>query len=163
MSDIVWAVNPRQDHLLDLTRRMRRFASDTFSAHNIPFSFDAPDAEFDLKVDTQTRREIFLIFKEAVNNIVRHSNCSVAGITLSVDRWQMRLLLHDDGKGFAVETANEGQGLTSMRERAAKIGGELFVSSGNAGTEVILLAPLGRARVGWRRFGPRRSYENSQC
>jgi signal transduction histidine kinase len=59
----------------------------------------------------------------------------------------MRLLLRDDGKGF-VETVNEGQGLTSMKKRAAKIGGELLVTSSNDGTEVDLRAPLGQARVG---------------
>jgi signal transduction histidine kinase len=146
MSDIVWAVNPQKDHLRDLTRRMRRFASDTFTAHNIRFHFNAPAADFELRLDAQTRREIFLIFKEAVNNIARHSNCAVADLTLAIERGQLRLFLRDDGHGFASETANEGQGLTSMKKRAAKIGGELLVSSSTAGTEVVLQAPLGHAR-----------------
>jgi hypothetical protein len=54
MSDIVWAVNPQKDHLRDLTRRMRRFASDTFTARNIRFHFDAPAA--DVSCDLMPRR-----------------------------------------------------------------------------------------------------------
>ena len=66
-------------------------------------------------------------------------------LTLAIERGQLRLLLRDDGKGFAIEAANEGQGLTSMKKRAAKIGGELLISSNNGGTEVVLQAPLGQA------------------
>jgi ligand-binding sensor domain-containing protein/signal transduction histidine kinase len=147
MSDIVWAVNPQKDHLRDLTRRMRRFASDTFTARAIRFHFNAPAAEFELKLDAQARREIFLIFKEAVNNIARHSTCTVADIGLVIERGQLRLFLRDDGNGFAIETAVDGQGLTSMKKRAAKIGGELLISSSQDGTEVVLLAPMGHVRL----------------
>jgi hypothetical protein len=83
MSDIVWAINPRHDHLRDLQQRMRRFASDMFAARNIEFVFRAPAADQDLKLSADMRREIFLVFKEAVNNAVRHSDCTHAEIDFS--------------------------------------------------------------------------------
>src|SRR5260370_16939766 len=74
ISDIVWAVNPGRDRLVDLIKRMRRFASDVFSARGIAFRFEAPSDERDLPLGTETRREVLLIFKEAVNNTSRPSN-----------------------------------------------------------------------------------------
>ena len=64
MSDIVWAINPHKDHLSDLTGRMRRFASDVFTARAIEFHFQRPGAEQDVQLGANVRREVFLIFKE---------------------------------------------------------------------------------------------------
>ena len=144
MGDIVWAVNPSKDHLRDLTKKMRRFASDVFSARNISFRFQAPGDEQDIKLGVDTRREMFLIFKESVNNIARHSECSEAEIELEARAGRLLLKLKDDGKGFDVEEASDGTGLASMRKRAASLDGNLeIVSSNGKGTTVILKVPLG--------------------
>src|SRR6266540_1608412 len=143
MSDIVWAVNPNKDHLRDLALRMRRFASDRFSARNIEFHFNAPDAERDMKVRAEMRRELFLIFKESVNNCVKHSGCSQANITLRIAQNTIELEVYDNGKGFNPASDNGGSGLASMRQRAIRIGGELQVlSSTGEGTTVRLTARL---------------------
>jgi PAS domain S-box-containing protein len=63
MSDIVWAINPKKDHLSDLVQRMRRFASDIFTARSIAFEFQAPNAANDIELGANMRREIFLVFK----------------------------------------------------------------------------------------------------
>src|SRR5206468_10022383 len=73
MRDIVWAINPKRDRLLDLSRRMRGFASDIFTNRHIEFEFQAPAGDQELKLAPQVRRDVFLIFKENVNNIVRHA------------------------------------------------------------------------------------------
>ncbi len=95
MSDIVWAINPRKEHLKDLVQRMRRFASDLFGGRNIAFRFHAPEGDQDLKLSADMRREVFLIFKESVNNIVRHSGASEAEIDLRVDRRWLTLQVKD--------------------------------------------------------------------
>src|SRR5262249_33310650 len=82
MSDIVWAINPHRDNLSELTHRMRRFASDTFTARNIEFNLRLPGEEEDRRLEGNLRREVFLIFKESVNNAVRHSGCNHAEIEL---------------------------------------------------------------------------------
>src|SRR5207244_198217 len=73
MGDIVWAINPQRDNLLDLVRRMRQHAEEVCLAQNINLIFHAPESENRLKLGVDIRRDIYLIFKEAVNNAVRHS------------------------------------------------------------------------------------------
>jgi ligand-binding sensor domain-containing protein/signal transduction histidine kinase len=144
MSDIVWAINPKKDSVRDLTKRMRRFASDVFSARNIAFKFLAPGEEQDTKINADTRREVLLIFKEGVNNIARHSGCAEAEIELQIAAGWLLLKLSDNGKGFDTSAASDGNGLVSMRQRAKKLGGELELISNGRGATVILKAPLGR-------------------
>src|SRR5262249_39009265 len=69
MSDIVWAINPERDHLSDMSRRMRHFVSDVCTARQITFRFDTPPSERDVAVGANVRRELFLLFKEAVTNL----------------------------------------------------------------------------------------------
>jgi signal transduction histidine kinase len=150
MSDIVWAINPNKDHLSDLVQRMRRFASDLFTARQIEFSFNAPGDEQALKIGADLRRQVFLIFKEAVNNIARHSACTEAQIELRIENKWLTMKVTDDGPGFEATLINEGQGLVSMRARAEGLGGELqIISDDGKGTTVLLNVPLA-ARVSSR-------------
>jgi signal transduction histidine kinase/ligand-binding sensor domain-containing protein len=145
MSDIVWAINPQKDHLSDLTQRMRRFASDVFTARNIEFQFHAPDAERDVPLGANVRREVFLIFKESINNMVKHSGCDRANIEFQIEEDQLRLSLSDNGKGFSTSRESHGHGLMSMRERTIGLSGNLEVISQNgAGTTILLHIPLSK-------------------
>jgi signal transduction histidine kinase len=148
MSDIVWAVNPNKDWIRELTQRMRRFASDLLTARDITIHFRAEGAEQDVRMGAELRRQIYLIFKETLNNVVRHSECSVADIELKIDGRELVLNVSDNGKGFDQSTAAEGNGLASMRRRAQEQGGMLSVASESGrGTTVTLRVPLG-----WRRL-----------
>jgi len=143
MSDIVWAVNPKRDHLRDLTQRMRRFAEDILGARDIEFQFRSAELDRDLKVGADLRREVFLIFKESINNMVRHSACGSADIEVLIDRGWLELRMSDDGRGLDATGMSEGNGLSSMRLRAKRLGGTLKVTSTNGhGTSVILRVPL---------------------
>ena len=143
MGDIVWAVNPDRDHLADLVKRMRRFTSDVFSARRIAFRFDAPSDDRDIRLGTQTRREALLIFKEAVNNVARHSECTHAEVRLSSQGGWLVLNVSDNGKGFDATRSFDGNGLASMRQRAARLGGKLeVVSRKGEGTTLTLRAFL---------------------
>jgi ligand-binding sensor domain-containing protein/signal transduction histidine kinase len=143
MSDIVWAINPRRDRVRDLTQRMRAFASDVFTARNIAFNFDAPDADNQTKLNADARRQVFMIFKESVNNLVRHSSCRNADIEFVVEHDRLVLNVTDDGKGFDPVSKSDGHGLVSMRERAKNLGGDLSVASDKGqGTKVMLRMPL---------------------
>jgi ligand-binding sensor domain-containing protein/two-component sensor histidine kinase len=145
MRDIVWAINPKRDRLLDLTRRMRSFASDIFTSRNIEFRFSTPDRDRELRLDPEIRRDVFLIFKEAVNNLLRHSGCAKAVIDLVVEGGWLVLTVSDDGKGVDLQVAEAGHGFSSMRRRAESFGGQLEIISPNgSGTTVRLKVPLGR-------------------
>jgi signal transduction histidine kinase len=143
MSDIVWAVNPSRDHLVDLIKRMRRFASDVFTARSIAFRFEAPSDERDIPLGTELRREVLLIFKEAVNNIARHSQCTRADTELEVQGGWLILRLNDNGTGFDMARSFDGNGLASMSHRAERMGGRLrVVSNVGDGTTLTLRIPL---------------------
>jgi len=151
MSDIVWAINPKKDQLSELSHRMRRFASDMFTARNIKFQFRA-QFEDDLQLGANVRREVFLIFKESVNNVVKHSHCTEAAAQFSIEDGRLTLQIKDNGQGFVPAVQNEptngmpvrgGNGLPSMRQRASDLGGEFKVMTANGqGTTVWLSVPL---------------------
>jgi len=154
MSDIVWAINPKKDHLSDLLQRMRRFASDIFTARGISFRFRAPTTDSNIELGANLRREIFLVFKESVNNVVKHSGCSRADIEFQMDGDWLVLKVNDDGKGFDTALAADastdgvthwkgGNGIMSMRKRATEMGGQFNIVSGNGkGTTSTLRVPV---------------------
>lgn len=160
MSDIVWAINPRRDRVSDLTQRMREFVGDVFTAREIEFSFRAPAGGLEVRLDADVRRQLYLIFKEAVNNAARHSRCTQAEIELNVAQGRLLLRVRDNGRGFdpdgGAATSRNGNGLASMRERARALGGEIeIISHLNQGTAVRLDFPLSpRAGSRWRRYLP---------
>jgi ligand-binding sensor domain-containing protein/signal transduction histidine kinase len=142
MSDIVWAINPNKDSLRDLTRRMRGFAADTFTSRDIALEFQPPVVDLDLKLEADVRRTVYLIFKEAVNNVARHSACGKAKIDIHVKDARLVLKIADDGNGFDAAIAADGNGLASMERRAKDCGGELTVFSDPAhGTTITLQIP----------------------
>jgi ligand-binding sensor domain-containing protein/signal transduction histidine kinase len=155
MSDIVWAINPKRDKLTDLTHRMRRFASDILSARDINFRFRTPPDEKEIKLGADVRRELYLIFKESVNNLAKHSDCTKADLEFRVENDWLVVNINDNGKGFDVESATNGHhegmgghGLGSMRKRAESLGGMYEVSSKKGeGTFVTLRVPTGKRRL----------------
>jgi ligand-binding sensor domain-containing protein/signal transduction histidine kinase len=143
MSEIVWVINPSKDFIGDLSQRMRHFASDLFTAREIDFRFRAPDLDRQINVGANIRREIVLIFKEAVNNIVRHSGCTQAEIEFGFENDRLALTLRDNGKGFDLLKESNGHGLASMRERARRLEGDLQITSEpGRGTTLKLTVPL---------------------
>jgi PAS domain S-box-containing protein len=155
MSDIVWAINPRKDQLSDLTVRMRRLANDFLGARQIDFSFRAPVMEENVPLGANVRREVFLIFKESLNNVVKHSGCNRAEIEFHIREDWLTLKISDNGQGFDPELLQAGEafdysrgrggnGLISMRRRARDMGGEFTISApAGQGTMVVLRVPVG--------------------
>lgn len=143
MSDIVWSVNPQRDQVSDLLQRMRRFSSDVFSGGGIDFQFRASLPERAVPIAVGLRREIYLIFKEAVNNVVRHSHCTRAEVMVSMEGSRLELRVEDNGAGFGKEANGSGHGLGSMAERARRMGAELDFGYGQGGgTRVVLRVPV---------------------
>jgi signal transduction histidine kinase/ligand-binding sensor domain-containing protein len=150
MSDIVWSIDPRRDDLRNLIARVRRFASDSLDAAGITWTFETPAELEKIKLAPEQRRHLYLIFKEATNNIIRHADCASARFTLSVTDHQLVADIRDDGRGVAApdgprpaEPDHQGHGLYSMRARAAELGGRLQIESApNRGTHLVLTVPL---------------------
>ncbi len=145
MSDIVWSINPSKDHLSDLTQRMRRFASDSCSPSGISLQFDASHAEDGVVVNSNIRRELFLIFKEAVNNIVKHSGAKHARVSIGRSGSDLAMRIEDDGIGLdpQAEHDGEGNGIPSIRKRAGEMNAELEIGTvPNGGTFVEVKLPF---------------------
>ena len=141
MSDIVWAVDPRRDGLPDLVRRMRLHAEELFSPRGVALEFEAP-GEGRLRLGAGVRRDVFLVFKEALNNAARHSGCSRVAVQLRLEGGGLSLRVADDGAGFDPAVESDGQGLASMRRRAKRLGAALEVGSARGkGTEIVLRVP----------------------
>ena len=142
MGDIVWAINPKRDTLLDLVQRMRRYATELLTPRGIEFQLSAPESQEAVALGSTIRRDLYLIFKESLHNIVRHSGSRNVVIELQMERTAIVLRVRDDGKGFDPDTTDEGQGLLSMQRRAKHLGGDLKIeSSPGAGSEILLRFP----------------------
>jgi two-component sensor histidine kinase len=145
MGDIVWALDPRKDRLVHLTQRLRALAAEVLTPAGIGFSFEAEDAARDLSLGADIRRELFLVFKESLHNVVRHSGAGRTTLAVRREDGQLVLRVSDDGRGFDPVARRDGNGLGSMRRRAEAIGGRLdVVSASGQGTTVTLTAPLSR-------------------
>jgi ligand-binding sensor domain-containing protein/signal transduction histidine kinase len=143
IGDIVWAIQPHKDHLSDLKQRMHRFAADVLSARNMEIYWSAGDSGCDFELNAELRRQVYLIFKESINNIARHSRATEAHIALRVVERQLALEVTDNGCGIERWDHHNGNGLESMKLRAARLGGELQVRSiAGQGTTLLLRAPL---------------------
>src|SRR5262249_8430884 len=118
------------------------------TARDIAVRFQAEGAEHGVRMGAELRRQIYLIFKETINNVVRHSDCTAADIELKIDGRELVLRVSDNGSGFDQLRVTEGNGLASIRRRAEQQGGALSVASDiGRGTTVTLRAPLSRRKL----------------
>jgi signal transduction histidine kinase len=129
LSDIVWNINPRYDDLQNLFIKMKRYAADMLDGKNINGQFDFPLNEPKLTLSMTQRRDLYLIFKEAVNNLAKYSQAKNATIQVLANDHKIELLVKDDGKGFDRNNARSGNGLQNMEQRAKATGAHISVTS----------------------------------
>lgn len=149
LDEIVWAVDPAHDSLDSIANYLGRFAQDFLSTAGISCRLDLPVQLPPSPISAEVRHNLFLAFKEVLNNVVRHSGARQVNIALSVEAQRFVLSVADDGKGFepavpqASTTARNGHGLANLRIRLQQIGGEVeFASQPGQGAMVRLLVPL---------------------
>ncbi len=143
MDDIIWAVNPQNDHFNDLAVRMREFAIPLLEARNIQFDINIQEEVLDTRIRMEARKNLFLIFKECINNILKHSCCSAMQVTIGRVGNQLELVISDNGKGFDVNAPNNRNGLKNIHKRAAEIDGVINVTTKpDNGTVVKLLVNI---------------------
>jgi signal transduction histidine kinase/ligand-binding sensor domain-containing protein len=140
MGDVVWAIDPTHDSVEGLVQRVKLFAVQMCEAKNIALSI--ADTIGARHLSTESRRCLLLIAKEAITNIVRHSQATHAEISFETLKTNIRLTVRDDGKGFDLDTLPRVNGIMNCRRRAEKAGGTLSISSspGN-GTVVEAVIP----------------------
>ncbi len=161
MDEIVWAVNPKHDTLESLVNYLQKFAQDFLGAAGIKCDVDVPFQIPAWPMTAETRHNLFLAFKEALNNVVKHASATQVRISLALTKPQaFELSVEDDGCGFNFEsdaTATKspgisdpyasGNGLKNMAVRLVKIGGICRIggSTGEKGTKVVFSVTLKQA------------------
>ncbi len=129
MSDIVWLVSPRRDSLYDLISRVGDSFKETLHAGNIHFRTQNLASLKNVRLSMEYRQNLFLIFKEAMNNSLKYSGAAEISLNVELSGRKLVMQLIDDGKGFDTDQARDGNGLGNMKERAARIGGVLGIES----------------------------------
>lgn len=143
MNDIVWSINPNNDKLEMILIRMRQYASEILEAADIRFTIEMDDASRHILMPLEIRKDFYLIFKEAVNNLAKYSQAKHARIRLFFRNQKIELYIEDDGIGFDTQQRSQGNGLKNMKARAAQLQGSLSIrSTSNAGTSVELQIPV---------------------
>jgi signal transduction histidine kinase len=139
MSDIVWAINPVNDNFESVIFKMKEFAADMLDPLNIQYEFIQKGDASSVDLGLDKRKDLYLIFKEAINNIVKYSGCTKVVISITLDKERITLQVTDDGNGFDIATGSSGNGLRNMKRRAEEMMGKATViSEKGKGTTVAL-------------------------
>jgi ligand-binding sensor domain-containing protein/two-component sensor histidine kinase len=140
LSDIVWSVKPGNDQAESIFSRMYHFGHEFTEAKGIAFESIVDPSLNTVKMDMDKRRDLYLIFKEAVNNAVKYSECSKISVSIQPQGQKIRMEISDDGKGFDMNQLEMGNGLSNMQLRAKQMKGVLqIVSAMGKGTTVRLV------------------------
>ena len=121
MDDIVWSIDARNDTWGDLLDRMQDYAVNVLLHRNIEPHFEFKGIETDKVVKLEHRQNLYLIFKEAVNNAAKHSQATLMNISLTIDSGSYTLRIQDNGVGLPEKTRSGGHGLKNMKLRAERI------------------------------------------
>lgn len=147
LNEIIWTLNPGNDHLESLSAYVREYAHKFFEGHELQLHFDYPGQLPALALSEEQRRNIFLVLKECYHNIAKHAACTEVITALQIGNGRIRFTVSDNGKGFdEAEARRFSNGLGNMRKRMESIGGNLFVESApRKGTRVIMEIPARKA------------------
>ncbi len=142
MNDIVWSINPKNDKMEMIIIRMRQYASEMLEAAQIPFTLEMDDECRQIILPIEKRKDFYLIFKEAINNLAKYSKADKAIIQLNYAARMLTLIISDNGNGFDITELFHGNGLKNMKARAGLLKGDISISSKpGEGTTVILKIP----------------------
>ncbi len=141
LGDIVWAIDPNHDTLAGLVERVRAHAARMLGNGPAEYSIDCEHEGADLAIDPAITRDIYLMFRETLNNAIKYARASRIQVFCRTNGKQVLLEVLDDGVGFAAAQAPSGRGLANMRERARRIGADLSMD-GDRGTRVRLVLVL---------------------
>ena len=143
LDEIVWAVNPRNDTLAHLIDYMGQFAADYLRAAGVRCLLDVPEYTPPREVPSTVRHNVFLVVKEALQNIVKHARATEVWLRVNATNQGLRIVIEDDGSGFERAPENAlADGLRNMQQRMNELGGECRIQSRvGAGTEIIVELP----------------------
>jgi ligand-binding sensor domain-containing protein len=137
MSDIVWSIDTRNDAMENLLNKIRDFGTSALGAQQIEFTFAHSGFDLRKKVPVDVRENIYLLCKEAINNIAKHSCATCASVIIRNDHDKLSVVIADNGKGWGGEEKLNSHGIKNLKMRAERLGGKLeFVN--DSGARIVL-------------------------
>ena len=141
IGEIVWALNEKNDSLSDLLSYTRSYAVEYFSQHGIQCQIITPDDFPAILVSGEFRRNIYLVVKEVLHNIVKHAQATLVKIIIETDN-KLMVTIQDNGIGFKSGNIRPfSNGLINIKKRMTDIGGTVQIDS-EKGTTICLKVPL---------------------
>lgn len=144
LDDLVWSINPRNDSISQLVARMRSVAEPVLIGAGIQPQFLVSEGIAELELPLEIKRNFYLVFKELINNVVKHSKASTCHIQLFLQPGSLDLTIADNGIGFSEATLQQGRsGMYNMQERALQVKARFSISSKpGSGTRATLQLPV---------------------
>lgn len=129
LGDIVWAIDPHHDSLAGLTERVRAHCEHMLKWSHMEHNIDCVHSGPDRPLDPATKRDIYLILREALNNAIKYSQAQHIAVVFHTDARCLDITVHDNGVGIDEASASAGHGLLNMQQRAQRIGWRLEIAS----------------------------------
>lgn len=139
MSEIIWAMDAGHDTVENLIAYCRRYAKTYLDEHDISLVFSSEISLADQSISGEKRRNVFLIIKEALHNIVKHAGADRVDLRIQASDSELSVSIKDNGVGMGAKSGN-GNGLNNMRQRAEKLSAE-FVMRDESGVSIQLVFP----------------------
>jgi signal transduction histidine kinase len=146
MEEIVWSQDPRHDSLENTVNYFCTFVSDLLAVGKVACRLDIPVDLPGIQLEAEKRHELFLVFKEALNNIIKHAAATEVRISLKLPGQAINLIIEDNGRGFRPgdKLLHKGHGLVNMKNRLQRVGGRVEVhSEPGHGTRIEIFLPIG--------------------
>ncbi|MFK7920381.1 MAG: two-component regulator propeller domain-containing protein [Bacteroidia bacterium] len=143
MRDFIWALDPKKDRLTDTAQRLQEFGEQLFEDSGINFRFHSKvDSAQDYRLDLNIRRQLLLIFKEAMNNCLKYAQASEVQLRLSESGDRLDFAFHDNGMGFDLNQLQRVNGLNNMQHRVKEMGAKIEIKSvPGIGTQITVQVP----------------------
>jgi two-component system sensor histidine kinase UhpB len=139
MNDIVWTVNPKNDHFENVLQRMHLFATEILDAKNIQLELNNDASLNNAKLTMKQRKNLYLFYKEAVNNAAKHSGAKKVTVNIIKKEQSIEMNISDNGSGFNTSEIFNGNGMNSLKKRVDELNGMYnIISQINKGTTVQL-------------------------
>lgn len=129
MNDVIWSIDSRKDKVEDLVNRMREHADDILLPMNIRYDFQLGKLDRNHRMTVNNRQNLYFIYKEAINNIAKHSNATEVQIIMGNEGTEFEMLIHDNGSEQPKPSPKTGQGISNIKMRAQRIKAKLDIQN----------------------------------
>ena len=143
INEIIWSIHPKNDSIEKIVLRMKELASEMFEINKINYQLHFDNGLHQLVIPMQQRRHLFMIYKEALNNMIKYAACTQAELSMRIQGKMIELTIQDNGIGFNPAFHKQGYGLINMQERAKEMKGALIINAApGKGCSILLKFPV---------------------